>query len=76
MRAHPPDDRRNWLEPAIRLPLILPRDSVQVYLEFAVQEGAPMRSIPATLSLRQTGPGGFQVNLRRTFDLNAGLSGR
>lgn len=71
--VHPPDDRRNWLEPTVRLPSIPPRDSVEIYLEMALATGAPFKTIPADLTLTQAAEGRFLVNLRTTVDLNAGL---
>jgi hypothetical protein len=69
---HPPDDRRNWLQPALRFPSIPARRSVEVFLEVAVPPGAPVGEIPAILTLRQTGEGRFLVGLRTEIDLNAG----
>ncbi len=59
--------------PAIRLPSIPPRDSLEVYLEFALPEGTVIRVIPATLTLRQAAEGEFPVYLRRDVDLNSNL---
>jgi hypothetical protein len=69
---HPPDDRRGWLQPAIRFPTIPARGSVEVFLEVAVPQGAPVDAVPAILTLRQTGEGRFVVGMRTEIDLNAG----
>jgi hypothetical protein len=68
---HPPDDRRNWLQPALRFPSIPARGSVEVFLEMALPPGAPVDAIPAILTLRQTGDGRFLVGLRKEIDLHA-----
>lgn len=69
---HPPDDRHNWFQPTLRFPGIPARSSVEVFLEMAVAPGVPVESIPAILSLMQTGEGRFLVGLRKDVDLNAG----
>jgi len=73
---HPPDDRRNWLQPTLRFPGIAARGSIEVFLEVAVPPGVPVDSIPAILSLKQTGEGRFLVGLRKDIDLNAGARQR
>lgn len=70
--SHPPDDRRQWLQPTVRFPGIPARGSVEVFFELAVPSGAPVDSIPAILNLRSTSEGRFLVGLRTEIDLNAG----
>jgi len=71
---HPPDDRRGWLQPAIRLPGIPARRSVELFLEMAVPPGAPVDEIPAILTLKQTADGRFLVGMRTDVDFNAGAT--
>ncbi len=71
---HPPDDRRGWLQPTIRLPGIPARGSVELFFEMAAPPGAPLDGIPAILTLKQTAEGRFVVGLRTEIDFNAGAA--